>query len=240
VNAESEDRNSSIPRMGDQNLPVPDPTRLTTDQLRRELGALREILETRMDAADRATELQIADIRELFHQFDDLPAQMRQAIADRAKQHEVLVDEQFKRLETELKLRFEGVEKQFTERDVRAEHDSRANKEALDAALLAAKELVGVTNAANTAAQAKAEESTTKQIDALNSLIASNKEASDARINELKERIDRGGTTGFEEGARTSQSDAARNRQNGIALASVGLAAVALVVAVVSVILARL
>jgi hypothetical protein len=37
--------------------PRPDPTLLTTAQLRQELGALREIIESRLDAMDRATEL---------------------------------------------------------------------------------------------------------------------------------------------------------------------------------------
>lgn len=37
--------------------PRPDPTLLTTAQLRQELGALREIIESRLDGMDRATEL---------------------------------------------------------------------------------------------------------------------------------------------------------------------------------------
>ncbi len=41
--------------------PVPDPTKLTTDQLRRELAALREIIETRLDGMDRAIGLQFTE-----------------------------------------------------------------------------------------------------------------------------------------------------------------------------------
>jgi hypothetical protein len=37
--------------------PIPDPTKLTTEQLRRELATLREILETRLHGMDRATKL---------------------------------------------------------------------------------------------------------------------------------------------------------------------------------------
>ena len=38
-------------------MPLPDPTKLTTEQLRRELATLREIIETRLDGMDRATEV---------------------------------------------------------------------------------------------------------------------------------------------------------------------------------------
>ncbi len=45
-------------------LPVPDPTILTTEQLRRELLGLRELLESRLDGTERAVKLEIAYMRE--------------------------------------------------------------------------------------------------------------------------------------------------------------------------------
>ncbi len=38
-------------------VPVPDPTALTTEQLRRELGALREVIEARLNGMDMANKL---------------------------------------------------------------------------------------------------------------------------------------------------------------------------------------
>ena len=38
---------------GTELVPVPDPTKLTTDQLRREIMALREILEQRIDGNEK-------------------------------------------------------------------------------------------------------------------------------------------------------------------------------------------
>ena len=58
-------------------VPVPDPTILTTeavsrvtDQFERELGALRELLETRLSAMDRATELLSVRLTELSETLD--------------------------------------------------------------------------------------------------------------------------------------------------------------------------
>lgn len=42
--------------------PIPDPTQLTTQQLVREISALKELIFTRLDAIDRATELLAADV----------------------------------------------------------------------------------------------------------------------------------------------------------------------------------
>jgi len=42
--------------------PVPDPTILTTQQLQREVAALKEIIFTRLDANDKAVELLHADV----------------------------------------------------------------------------------------------------------------------------------------------------------------------------------
>ena len=67
-------------------MPVPDPTRLTTEQLRRELATLREIIETRLHGMDRATELvtvQAANVREELEQIrtrlrDETTTEIRQ------------------------------------------------------------------------------------------------------------------------------------------------------------------
>jgi hypothetical protein len=147
------------------------------------VGQLPEPLETRFNGMDRAIRLH-AEI------IDRVPAERDMAI----KHLEELHDE-----------KFGSIAVQFAERDVRSEQASEGAKRALDAALLAQKELVAQQNEANSAAAAKAEASFTKQIDQIGTIIQTQEKALDARITELKERIDR--AEGSTEGAAGSRSD---------------------------------
>ncbi len=117
--------NSTIPH---GSTPVPDPTVLTTQQLTIGLAALREILETRLDAMDVATELNKAAT-------DKIPCFIKDAIGNLQS----LSDEKFSK-----------VEGQFKERDVRADKIAELGQKALEAALSAAKEAVGKTELAFT------------------------------------------------------------------------------------------
>ena len=157
MSAETETSHRSTPGTGW--TPVPDPTALTTQQLLRELASLREIFETRLDGMDKAATV-------LSETVNRTPTAIQTAISNVRE----VYDE-----------RFAGIALQFTERDVRTEQAAKGGKEALDAALLAAKELVAQQNEANRGEAAKTEQNFTKQID-----------AQAARIDELKERIDRG------------------------------------------------
>jgi hypothetical protein len=211
--------------------PVPDPTVLTTEALQREIANLRELLGARMDQMDAATELRLEALLKI-------PAETAALI-----QHlEALHDEKFR-----------SIELQFKERDIRGDQANRASKEALDAALLAAKELVGATNLANAAAAKKSEDNFTKQIDQIMTLIVTQGQATDARIteqgktadarvvevkeriDELKERIDR--ASGMTEGGQvqrveTRQQSVETRQQNGLWIAFGGLALTGLVVAI--------
>jgi hypothetical protein len=163
--------------------PVPDPTSLTTAQLRRELSALREILTARLDGMDRATTL-------LSETVNRTPTVIQTEIVHVRE----LVDE-----------KLTSVDQRFDERDVRTDQAAKASKEALDAALLAAKELVSQQNEANAAAADKAEQSTIKQIDQIGIRIDTMQKALDDRLTELKERIDRG--EGSDAGAATHRTE---------------------------------
>jgi hypothetical protein len=211
--------------------PVPDPTRLTTEQLRRELATLREIIETRLHGMDVATELastqaaavrdeieqtrdrlheetatQVAQLRELLEaRFDgmDQAIRLNAEIIDRVPAERDMAIKHLEELHDE---KFGSIALQFAERDVRSEQASEGAKQALDAALLAQKELVAQQNEANSAAAAKAEASFTKQIDQIGTIIQTLEKALDARITELKERIDRGeGSTAGAEGSRSER-----------------------------------
>ena len=164
--------------------PIPDPTKLTTEQLRREVAALREIIETRLDGMDKATGLasvRAADVRE---DIERIRGRLREEMAAEVGQLREL-------LETRLDGMDRAIAIQFTERDVRTEQTTAGAKQALDAALLAQKELLAQQNEANSAAAAKAEASFTKQIDQIGAIIQTQEKALDARITGLKERIDR-------------------------------------------------
>lgn len=169
------------------NVPVPDPSLLTTQQLREGLDGLEKLISTRLNAMDEATTLRL----ELFH---DVPAK---------------IDEKVSRLHDLHETKFSGIALQFHERDTRTDQTAATSKQALDAALLAAKELVGQQNEANAAAATKAELSTIKQIDQIVVLIGTIEKALGAQIIEIKERIDRneGGITGGREVTQTRRAD---------------------------------
>lgn len=211
--------------------PVPDPTKLTTEQLRRELATLREIIETRLDAMDRATELAAAQAVVIGQQIEQTRDRLREETAADVTQLRELLETRLDGMDRAIRLhaeiidrvpaerdmaikhlkelhdeKFASIALQFAERDVRSEQATQGAKQALDAALLAQKELVAQQNEANSAAAAKAEASFTKQIDQIGTIIQTLEKALDARITELKERIDRGeGSTAGAAGSRSER-----------------------------------
>lgn len=159
-------------------VPVPDPTVLTTDQIRREIAALKEILvnvidgkfqviTTRLDGSDKAVAL--------LQEATDKQPERTQAAVDTLK---ALTDE-----------KFGGVQKQFEERDVRIEQQALATKTAVDAALQAAEKSVNDKNESAAEAIAKSETSTAKQIDGQGALITAGNEAKQSQIDDLKARV---------------------------------------------------
>ena len=196
-------------------VPVPDPTERTTRELRRELATQREIVEAqmqsfvdamraRLDAMDVANELRLAEFRLL-------PAAIREQVSHLKALH----DE-----------KFASIELQFSERDVRTEQAATASASALAAALQAAKEAVFENSQAAAKAAEKVEQSFTKQIDQIGLRIDTEARATDARITELKERIDRG------EGSSTGA--AFQRTEQRLTIGQI-VAVVAVIVAVVSV-----
>ena len=174
------------------------------------VGSLRELLEEQMGAVNRAAELLAADVRqvpsivkgEISAQGELTEAKlaaMEQAVVLQNKQaamFPVEIRTEISHLRSLHEEKFASIAQQFTERDIRTDQASRAAKEALDAALQAAKELVGAQGEAAGAAAIKSETSFTKQIDQIGTIISTLEKALDARITELKERIDRGEGTG--------------------------------------------
>ena len=210
--------------------PIPDPTILTTEQLRRELAILREIIETRLDGMDRATQLASVQVAGISQEVEQVRDRLREETTSDILQLRALLEARFDGMDRAIRLhaeiidrvpaerdtaishladlhagKFESIALQFSERDVRTEQATEGAKQALDAALLAQKELVAQQNEANSAAAAKAEASFTKQIDQIGTIIQTLEKALDTRITELKERIDRG--EGSTTGAAGSRSE---------------------------------
>ena len=165
----------------------------------------REIIETRLDGSDLATAL-------LSETVNRTPTQIQTEITHVRE----LMTEQLAGVRRTSEERFESIKQQFSERDVRTEQAAKAGKEALDAALLSAKELVAQQNESNKVDAAKVEQGFTKQID-----------AQAARIDELKERIDRG--EGSSSGAAVMRTERRLDVGQVVAVISVIVAVLAVV-----------
>jgi hypothetical protein len=163
--------------------PIPDPTVLTTQQLLRELAALREIVFVRLDAMDTATSLLAENVNRTPTVVQAMVGGVREVYDER----------------------FRSVQLQFTERDTRTEQATAANASALAAALQAAKEAVSEQAQAAAKAAEKTELSFTKQIDQIQLQIKTIGDGFSDRIAELKERIDRG--EGSTAGAAVSKNE---------------------------------
>jgi hypothetical protein len=184
---------------------VPGAPYLTTEELRRDVSALREILQARLDGMDRATEL-------LSETVNRTPTIIQIEISHVRE----LLDEKLGRADSQFTERFRSVEQQFSERDVRTNQAATASAQALAAALQAAKEAVFEQAQAAAKAAEKTETSTGKQIDLLLSQIKAQGETFGDRLAELKERIDRG--EGSQTGAIVQRTETRLNNGQLIAL----------------------
>lgn len=155
-------------------LATSDPTPLTTQQIVREITALKEIIYTRLDGMDRAIVVFSDNMTRAPTEVDRQINHLRMLLTQRFE-----VDQE----------KFSSVQTQFNERDVRTEQTAKDSKVAVDAALQAAKEAVGKQQEASDRAIAKAEAATAKQIDQIGVLIATNNKAIDDKVNDLKERM---------------------------------------------------
>jgi hypothetical protein len=148
-------------------LPRPDPSKLTTEQLLRELGALKEIVFTRLEGMDRAIILANDRITRQPTEADQKVSHLKDLLGTRLDGMDNLNRE-----------RLGSLQQQFAERDIRAATTARDGKLAIDAALQAAKEAVG-----------KSEIATVKQIDQIGVLIEQQRRASDTTLGDIKARL---------------------------------------------------
>jgi hypothetical protein len=166
-------------------VPSPDPTKLTTDavnaataQWRRDLDGMRDLiaqqidakcgaLVARLDAMDEATALRLDAVREVRPQ----------------------TERQINHLKELHGARFDAIAQQFAERDIRTDHSATTTKEALAAALQAAKELVTANQTASALAAERALQATEKRIEQIDLRIRTLQDGIDARLGEMKDRL---------------------------------------------------
>ena len=205
--------------------PIPDPTTLTTEALRREIATLRELLDVelkgfsdtimvRMDALDRARSLSLAELERMPGQYGHAIEQLRDVIYATL----TVYDEKFK-----------GVALQFEERDVRVLQSAAAATTAVNAALQAAKEAVGEQNKSFTLSIDKSENATMKQIDGQAQSIRIATEGLVSTIGDVKERLTR--IEGQQSGVSQNKTSGQTTNSFFVSLAAV---AIALVVAIIT------
>jgi len=147
--------------------PIPDPTILTTQQLQREISALKEIIFTRLDAMDKAMVV----------------------FSDAITRTPTDVDKQIAHLKELHQEKFESIVKQFGERDARMDREAASNKTSLDAALQAAEKAVNKQNETFALSIAKSENATNKQMEQQATLIHTSNGALESKISDLKDRV---------------------------------------------------
>src|ERR1019366_6863796 len=86
--------------------PRPDPTSLTTDQLRREIRALRELTETRLDGMDKADVALAGTLPRRADALDAMSGQRHDALQD-------LMEEKFRGVDTHMADRDRTIDQQF-------------------------------------------------------------------------------------------------------------------------------
>ena len=168
------------------NVPNPDPSDLTLSMVYHEIANLRQLLEARLDGIDRATEVFQQNLTRVPTEVDKQVLRLRE-----------LHDERFSAAKEARNGLAEGIQKQFDERDIRSKASELSAQVAVSAALQAQKEAAAAQNDSNAAAISKSEVATTKQIDGILALLASNTKAIDEKISSTVARLDRteGGQT---------------------------------------------
>jgi hypothetical protein len=161
-----------------------DPSALTTQQLWREIQNLREFMESRIDGLEELVDSRITGIEksiEVAH--NDLvrvPTDVQKQVGNLRDLHNE---------------KFHGIEARFQERDVRFAQKDRDMKTAIEAAFQSA-----------SAAVAKSEAVTAKQIDQQGNLIQTETRALSGRIDDVKERLTKVESLGIgEKGGKTDQ-----------------------------------
>ena len=152
------------------------------------IAHLETLLNEKVRAADAAMIAGAETIDQRINGIDKASV----ILADNVNRVPTLLDREMARMIALSDEKFNGVQRQFSERDVRSDADRRAAETAVNAALSAQKEAVAQQNAAYAASGAKSEAATTKQIDGIVALLGSQSTGLNDKITDLNRRMDRG------------------------------------------------
>ena len=188
--------------LAESSLPIPDPTKLTTQLVDRTILAFRELVEVRLADMDKAILLAAKQVEKIPADTAFLRDQLRAEIDRQMLALREFILSRVEKIEDVNAQKFEGVNSRFLERDIRIAHAAQEARMSLDAALAAAKEAVSEQNKANVQAISKAEAATQKQIDALVQLMTTSNKSLEDKIADVKTRLDRG------EGRNTGSAEA--------------------------------
>lgn len=184
------------------NIPVPDPSALTSELIRSNVVQLRHEFDVAISANTRLREAQFDALRVRLNAMD----RATEILTESNNRVPTILDRETLRLERLFAERFESVALQFKERDVRATAMETAAKEAqaalstaattaVNAALQAQKESAFATQQSNAEAIRKSELGFTNEITSLKFLINATKETLTGALGDLRSRIDTGGGT---------------------------------------------
>lgn len=173
-------------------VPDPDPTARTVEQMKRDIEALRDLLESKVDGSREVIETRLSGMDKAIELLQGTTNKIPSYIKDAVSQLQSLHDEKFRSIGAQIEIQFDGIATQFQERDKRTEQLSIADKTAIAAALQAQKEAAGAQNESNATAQTKMESNFAKLIEQGRELQMTMKENTDTQINDIKSRLDKG------------------------------------------------
>jgi hypothetical protein len=218
-------------------IPIPDPTLLTTEALRREVSMLRELIEAKLAASDEMRALHVETLKSVPAQIEAAMAHLREveaikvaALERRFTDADTRYAERFDAADLRYQQRYDASDKALMAASLAAQGAVNAAlaaaKEAVQAASLSAEKSVAAQNDSNAAAVTKSETAVTKQIDGILALLGSSATAMNDKFAAINGRLDRG--EGINSGGQSFRSERRLDVGMVVGLAALGMMAITL------------
>src|SRR6266568_4048311 len=118
---------------GNSNLPVPDPTRLTTQLVDRTITAFRDLFEVRIGELNRAIALATNQVNKIPADTDAKLNELRADVDRQVLALREFIMSQMENITSVSAEKFQAINTRFIERDVRIEQAAQASRMSLDA-----------------------------------------------------------------------------------------------------------